>query len=149
MSKFDVLAVLLLATVTTAACAEKPRHSRLAVDDFPVARCRVAYRPTLSTGLQSEEVELRPGDGRSLAFHDVTIEMTYSFSKFEGATLWIDAKLPNATNFFTRSFYQFIAGQPPTGHLFQGGHGFTGLVYVHPPGSSSEAQYFCQANEGN
>jgi hypothetical protein len=43
-----------------------------------------------------------------------------------------------------QQLYQFI----PEAELrdqFAGGHGFTGLTYVHHPTSSAELQYFCQS----
>ena len=46
----------------------------------------------------------------------------------------------------SRTLYQ-LSRQQPLQNQFDGGHGFTGLVYVRAPTSAAELQYWCTANE--
>ncbi len=59
----------------------------------------------------------------------------------------IDAELPDADDFFSRDLYQFLDDEPPPARIFAGGHGFTGLAYIHPPDTSAEVQYSCRAQD--
>ncbi len=149
MGTATALLALVVIAVAGAACADQWGDSRMTVDDFPIVTCSMHYRVSLSAGFErNEDIELRPDDERTVAFSDVEFAMKYLFSVSEGATFLIDAKAPGGSDFFARGLYQFTE-KLPTGSLFAGGHGFTGLHYVHPPGSSSEAQYFCRATKAS
>lgn len=73
------------------------------------------------------------------------------YSEQEGGTLIVDERLPEDGDFefFHRGLYQFVPGDAPTGETFDGGHGFTGLAYVQPPGSTAETQYICVAEDNS
>ncbi|MPZ88130.1 MAG: hypothetical protein GEU81_08655 [Nitriliruptorales bacterium] len=133
-----------LLAVACVGCAGPSSDAPISAEDFPVVACTVAYRSAVTEPLQStEEVSLRPGETETLTFDEAAIDLTYDFSEQEGATMRIDARQPGAEHYLSRGLYQFIAGEPPD-NAFAGGHGFTGLVYIQPPDSTAEAQYFCQ-----
>lgn len=114
--------------------------------DFPPVVCTVAYRSSVERPPETQEpIRLEPGDGRTLTFDDVVLALDYDFSAGEGGALRLDAVEPESEDILMRGLYQLAPGEPPPS-AFVGGHGFTGLVYVHPPRSEAEAQYYCEAN---
>ena len=113
-----------------------------AAEDFPDVSCTVAYRNDVSVAPSQERVVLSPGEERQLEFEELAITLTYQFDVGEGGSLMADVSLPDGGVLFARDLYQFVADDPPRND-FGGDHGFTGLNYVYPPGSTAEGQFLC------
>jgi hypothetical protein len=111
--------------------------------------CTVFYRPatTAEGQAQSEETTVslvQHGDDEIITFGDLELQARYSDDAVEGRSLVISVTAQDTERILVQQLYQFI----PEAELrdqFAGGHGFTGLTYVHHPTSSAELQYFCQS----
>lgn len=140
--------VRIVAALILTGCTAGPGDDASTASDPPDVSCTVAYRSAVTEPLEpSREVTLMAGESDNVELGDVTIAFDYSSSESEGASVRVDAFPAGSDAPLTRTLYQFIDGRPPTGDLFAGGHGFTGLSYVYPPGASSEAQFWCRASE--
>lgn len=107
--------------------------------------CTLTYRSAVTEPIQEQEdVVVAPGETRTVAFDPLEIDLVYDVSPQEGATLRIDAREPGSDEPFVRNLYQFTDDGPPQD--FAGQTGFTGLTYLHPPGTDAEVQYFCSAD---
>ena len=108
--------------------------------------CTVAYRSSVSVGIEREE---------TLTFGDVDAEQTAVFDEmtFHAALdaggadnernlrLWIT---DTGETVLHAILYQFEMDSGPQ-NQFVGGHGFTGLNYSYAPNATAELQFWCEA----
>jgi hypothetical protein len=125
--------------LVTACAASSPRASDLSIE------CQVFYRPAPDKQFSETIVTLGPGNAsRSLSYDrlEITVQLTDDLG--EGTSLSIAVTDLEAGGEIGRQLYQIDRAKGLT-NQFVGGHGFTGLHYVHQPGSTGELQYFCLA----
>lgn len=123
----------------------RPAAGPIDVSDLPAVVCTVAYRSAVTEPLDDQdEITLEPGERDTVSFDDLEVDLIYDASPQEGGALRVDASEPGAEGLLVRNLYQLPGSDPLPS--FVGGTGFTGLVYVYPPGSDAEAQYFCAAD---
>ena len=138
--------MLALATLfLTTGCAMQPSSGPSA---YPVVECSVAYRSSPEMSQQDTQmIEMAAGDKpKFLQWDDLTLQVRYDFSEYESTTFIIDVLKSGEEAYLTRSLYQ-LSQERPLENQFSGGHGFTGLHYVHHPETQAELQFFCSAKE--
>ncbi len=114
----------------------------------PELTCHLAYRASPSERPEEQPaLLLAPGDViERISFEELAFEATYSFDRFEGAALFVDVFGDDGPPALLRTLYQ-LPSQRSLQNQFEGGHGFTGLVFVRAPTSAAELQYWCTVNE--
>lgn len=138
----SLLVALVLAGCSPSSIADGLR----AAEDFPDVSCTIAYRDDVDVAPSQERVALSPGEQQTLEFEQLVIVLTYQFDAGEGGSLLVDASLPDGGALIARDLYQFVPDDPPRND-FGGGHGFTGLNYIYPPGTTAEGQFLCTVDE--
>ncbi|MFN2187228.1 MAG: hypothetical protein ACK2T3_00515 [Candidatus Promineifilaceae bacterium] len=109
--------------------------------------CTAAYRADVSQPIEREEtITFEDVNGeQTIAFADMSLHVGYDTGEMDNERalrLWVtDA---GDTTIYQRQLYQLSQDSGPD-NQFKGGHGFTGLNYVYHPDSSSELQFWCQA----
>jgi hypothetical protein len=106
--------------------------------------CEVFYRPDSGASLSPAPVIMfkSGSDHKYLVFDDMTFIARFQDDQFEGRALFIKVTGVDESLEFSRQMYQFDRENPPE-NQFIGNHGFTGLIYVFNPQTSSEMQYYC------
>jgi hypothetical protein len=136
---FQVLLVLMLAGCSMSGDGVDLRSSK----EYGVT-CEVFYRPAAGQALSPAPVIMfkSGSDHKYLVFDDMTFNARFQDDQYEGRALFLNVTGVHQSEEFSRQMYQFD-GQNPPENQFIGGHGFTGLIYVFNPKTSSEMQYFC------
>ncbi len=106
--------------------------------------CQVFYREGVEEQLdQGETLTLVANGDEAIVRRDhLTLRARYFDDEFEGRSLVID--ISEGDRQVMRELYQLRRDAAPAND-FEGGHGFTGLVYTYAEGGA-EMQYFCTAH---
>jgi hypothetical protein len=110
----------------------------------PRIRCTFAHRPSVTKETRLGPVvqlsnSRRTVRGRAGAF---AFRATIGAESGEPGALSIRVQSRSTGKPVASGLYQFLEAGPS--NQFDGGHGFTGLVYAYLP-SGAELQYFCRA----
>lgn len=140
-------AALMIAVIATTAALTSCQTETDARGDAPAGpdvTCTVTSRPSVMVPMETEDrIEVEPGSTHTVELDHAVITLTYDATNYDVWSLRVDASEPGAETYFTRTLYQFTGPEPPSS--FAGDTGFTGLTYLHPPGSEAEIQYLCRA----
>jgi hypothetical protein len=131
------------AALSGCAAAQVPPAPAAAASIAPAFVCRAFLRPTPQARIEPlDEIRMsEPGD-RSVSLGGFRFRVLYSNDRYEGAAIGTYVYSGPGDQPVEHTLFQF---DPDEGLVdqFRGGHGFTGLHYVDPPGSAAELQYFC------
>lgn len=109
--------------------------------------CHAFYRADdTGAGQREETLELPRSDGlqgseRTVEFEEMSLTAVYRADAPEGRSVRVEVRGAEGADLAT-GLYQF-GSPPPQDIAFVGGHGFTGLSYVHH--GEAVLQYWCEA----
>jgi hypothetical protein len=109
--------------------------------------CHTAYRSSVTVEIEREElISVSADSDQVTAFGDLEFHLQYTDGSeaWEGRTLRLAVSEAGADQELTAQLYQLSKRAIPY-NQFEGGHGFTGLVYSYHPNSGAELQYWCVA----
>jgi hypothetical protein len=142
--------LLLFALIALSGCsAILTRSARPSGTPVPLTiDCTVAYRSSVTVGIEREEVLTLPDDGsqQTIVFEDLVFHAQYSTGEappFE-RVLKLRVTPVGTEEEIAAQLFQFSRLALPR-NQFLGEHGFTGLGYVYHPTSRAELQYRCMS----
>ena len=111
--------------------------------------CNTAYRSSVGVPIEREEsVRFGDEDGQeTVTFADLAFHAQYGsgqMNRERALRLWVSE--PGETAELISQLYQLPLDSGPL-NQFVGGHGFSGLNYVHHPESGAELQFWCTAGQ--
>lgn len=145
--------LLPIAPVLLAACAPPVAQPAASIPPEPRAPARAADgtfvcqafdRPSVYDKVKAiGEVRVsEPGD-RSISSPRFRFRVFYWNDRYDGRSFLTYVYSQPTGKLIEESLFQLDREKGPANQFSRGGHGFTGLRYVHSPDSLAELQYWC------
>ncbi len=143
--QLSLMGLVVCITLAAVSCSTPPEQASEQATAPSNIDCQVFYRASAGESLsEGPPIALTPNGGSGVAtFDELEFSAQYLGDEFEGSSVSISVIAPDTREQIIAQLYQIDQSKGLV-NQFVGGHGFTGLVYVHRPGSAAEMQYFCQ-----
>lgn len=87
-------------------------------------------------------MEVKANERKTASLGKLRLTVSYTNTEWDGASASVGVAADELR--LMSSLFQFEPGKPPS-NQFQGGHGFTGLVYLTHPTEGGDYQLVCKS----